>query len=196
MTLDEQIGILLAAKEGKGIERRYVGEGVFTTFANPDKELYDFFCFEYRVVEEPEIVLPSIDWSVLIPEWRWLAQSQNGLVCAFTHKPEPGHCSWVHRDGEAITSGHLSSLKPGKGDWRKLIVERPAEKEPWYPDDSGEWIEWGGGDCPVLGTKYVQIMLRYERDNRACGSVRFTAGPLLWRHDGGQSDIVAYKVVK
>lgn len=59
----------------------------------------------------------------------------------------------------------------------------------------GEWIEWGGGDCPVAEDTVVEIKLRNGLSND--GSV---VG-FEWRHGFGafgyetDDDIIAYRVV-
>lgn len=58
--------------------------------------------------------------------------------------------------------------------------------------EKSEWIKWEGGKCPVaLGTK-IAVLLR-------SGSTYLSEeedGMLRWGHNGGGSDIVAYRVVK
>lgn len=71
----------------------------------------------------------------------------------------------------------------------------PDEK-PWYPDDSGEWVEWAGGPCPVVYGAFVVILLRSYRENRDASMITPRNAVLCkWRHDGAGDDIVAYRVV-
>ncbi|WP_063750542.1 hypothetical protein [Paraburkholderia bannensis] len=82
----------------------------------------------YRVLPKPEeLVLPSIDWSHVAAEYRWLVQDGSGS--AYLSPKEPAvfdaqgggwAAFWLVKDAT-----HFSSFKPGKGDWRKLIVQRP-----------------------------------------------------------------------
>ncbi|MFP3758507.1 hypothetical protein SB751_32000, partial [Cupriavidus sp. SIMBA_020] len=42
----------------------------------------------YRVLPKPEeLVLPSIDWSHVAPQWKWLVQDEGGVVTLFDHRP-------------------------------------------------------------------------------------------------------------
>lgn len=56
----------------------------------------------------------------------------------------------------------------------------------------GEWIEWGGGGCPVGDATLVD--LRY-RDNTVAWGVRLgDDGAFRWDHIGNRYDIVAYRL--
>ncbi len=53
-----------------------------------------------------------------------------------------------------------------------------------------DWIEWGGGMCPVELDAIVECKLR--NDFRHTRLSRY----LFWGHDGDLSDIIAYRIVK
>lgn len=56
--------------------------------------------------------------------------------------------------------------------------------------DQGEgWIEWRGGECPV--DREAQVDIKFSG---AWGGIG-RAGSMFWSHDGGDSDIIAYRVV-
>ena len=68
----------------------------------------------------------------------------------------------------------------------------------WYPDNSGEWIEYDGSGQPVEDDVPVEIIVAYERDEQAYVPVFHRAESLRWsatRNDPS-CDIVAYKVCK
>lgn len=47
------------------------------------------------------------------------------------------------------------------------------EEKPWYPDDSGEWIEHTPGEDPGLDPDQVVFCLfRKEREDKTCNYVR------------------------
>lgn len=54
----------------------------------------------------------------------------------------------------------------------------------------GEWIEWGGGECPVGSYSKVETRLR-------CGlySDADEAQLIYWNHTGRGSDIIAYRII-
>ena len=53
-----------------------------------------------------------------------------------------------------------------------------------------DWIEWGGGECPVELDVIVEYKLR--SDLRCTRVARY----LFWGHDGDSDDIIAYRIVK
>jgi hypothetical protein len=53
------------------------------------------------------------------------------------------------------------------------------------------WIQWNGGDCPVLPDTAVEIRFRDGFTHRSNA-----AGHWKWIHCGGASDIDAYRVIK
>ena len=55
-----------------------------------------------------------------------------------------------------------------------------------------DWIEWGGGKCPVDGC--VPVKVRF-RDGRECSGVA-DDWSLCWFNDNGGANIIAYRIVK
>lgn len=68
----------------------------------------------------------------------------------------------------------------------------------WYPDDSGEWVEYGGSDQPVEDDVVVEVLLQGERYERCW--IKYPLKAREWEWDWGASvgntKIVAYKVVE
>ena len=52
--------------------------------------------------------------------------------------------------------------------------------------NSGEWIDWAGGDCPVGSDVIVRL--------RSGKVFEYHAPWLMWAHLGDECDIVAYQV--
>ncbi|UIS65511.1 hypothetical protein [Acidovorax phage AP1] len=84
------------------------------------------------------------------------------------------------------------------------ILSNSAELEPatpWYPDDSGEWVEvpedleaWPPG---LDGSELIEVLMRGERDYKGWTPDSDLAPRWDWAHPPGhRSRIVAYKVVK
>ena len=80
------------------------------------------------------------------------------------------------------------------------IVEPAAKDAPWYPDDSGEWVEVPPGTCALPKgldpCTNLEVLLRKERASK---TYRRRAEPALnwtheWLHEGGSTP-VAYKIV-
>lgn len=68
----------------------------------------------------------------------------------------------------------------------------PIAEKPWYPDDSGEWVEHDGGRMPdgLNSSKNVEIISPDERKRKEYTMIKFDPVGLDWSY------IVAYKVAK
>ena len=75
-------------------------------------------------------------------------------------------------------------------------TDSPVEK--WYPDDSGEWIEYDGSGQPVDDDIEVEVLLAEERERRRYDIVQQLPKYWYWDKDVNHPGIVvvAYKVVK
>lgn len=72
----------------------------------------------------------------------------------------------------------------------KVVREQPAANEkPWYPDDSGSWVETHGVDPELSDRLRVQILAEIERDRKMHIPTAFLPSVVNWPR------IVAYKVV-
>lgn len=76
----------------------------------------------YRAKPAP-VTKPSIDWSHVAPEWKWLAQNADGSAYIYKETPIVADSVWV--GGELIRVHHLASFVPGTCDWRDSLVTRP-----------------------------------------------------------------------
>lgn len=90
-----------------------------------------------------------------------------------------------------ITSSEVISPKVSL---ESTDIDSPVEN--WYPDDSGEWIEYDGSGQPVEDDIMVEILMRWERKEERCNPEKFLALEFAWSNSGYDSDIVAYKVCK
>lgn len=62
------------------------------------------------------------------------------------------------------------------------------------PPFASSWIEWPGGECPVLPGTVVEYRMR-EPVFPNEGTFQDIARDLEWPHTGGPSDIIAYRIV-
>ena len=102
------------------------------------------------------------------------------------------------RDEDAeITSSEVISPKVSL---ESTDIGSPVEE--WYPDDSGEWIEYDGSGQPVGDDELVEVLLLHERDAHECKQTAILARRWCWDWCRGwlafseDANIVAYKVVK
>lgn len=77
-----------------------------------------------------------------------------------------------------------------------IIVDKTNPLKPWYPDNSGEWIEYYGGGRSVSPTRVVEFLLRIEREEQCYDPQPSLARDCDWSVEGLGGDIVAYKVCK
>jgi len=59
--------------------------------------------------------------------------------------------------------------------------------------DGMNWIDWGGGECPVGYDTLVDCWLRGE--SSPCKDPQ-EARAWYWRHDGDAFDIIKYRIVR
>ena len=99
----------------------------------------------------------------------------------------------MREEDDKITS--LEVISP-KVSLESTDIDSPVEN--WYPDNSGEWIEYDGSGQPVEDGVLVEIVIAYERYERGYAPVFHRAEDLRWsaNPDDPSCDIVAYKVVK
>ena len=74
--------------------------------------------------------------------------------------------------------------------------------KPWYPDNSGEWVEYDGSGQPVEDDVLVEVLLLHERDAHEYKQKKSKAWRWCWDCCSDwlafseDENIVAYKVVK
>jgi hypothetical protein len=85
---------------------------------------YDFnSSITYRVKPAP-LTKPSIDWSHVAPEFKWLARDQCGDTYLYAFKPDAEVFVWV-TEGVFCECKGFASYSPGTCAWRDSLVERP-----------------------------------------------------------------------
>ncbi|XZG69281.1 hypothetical protein ACTSKR_11515 [Chitinibacteraceae bacterium HSL-7] len=76
--------------------------------------------FNYRKA----LTKPSIDWSHVAPEWKWLATHKNGDSYLHNTEPRIDGSAWAGTHF-CISAKNFASFKPGTCDWRDSLVMRP-----------------------------------------------------------------------
>lgn len=131
------------------------------------------------------------------PSVEWLHDAIMATAGAATLQPEDGV-----RD---VLADHLSTLVQ---QYRKLFVSatplphlRAVEEKPWYPDDSGEWVELPDklSTMPpelTVATR-INVLTNSDRAGKKWTFVLIPAGHWNWTISAGApGHIVAYKVIK
>lgn len=77
----------------------------------------------YRI--KPDLgEMPSIDWSHVHPDYKWLAVGNSGKVFLYKEKPEVAGNYWS-TDTEYAEACAFASYKRGNAAWDKSLVKRP-----------------------------------------------------------------------
>ena len=99
----------------------------------------------------------------------------------------------MRKEDAEITS--LEVISP-KVSLESTDIDSPVEN--WYPDNSGEWVEYDGSGQPVEDDVLVEVVMVVERYERDYFSMSSRAEDLRWSAslNDPSCDIVAYKVVK
>ena len=78
----------------------------------------------YRVKPQP-LTKPSIDWSHLKDEYKWLARDEDGTPYVYDSKPYINIYGWSIDDDVFTEVTAFKSFKPGTCDWKDSLIERP-----------------------------------------------------------------------
>ena len=69
-------------------------------------------------------IKPSIDWSHVNENFKWLAMDADGTFHIYTDKPLQGNRQWT-TNLPCTPAVHFASFTPGTCDWRDSLVKRP-----------------------------------------------------------------------
>ena len=98
----------------------------------------------------------------------------------------------MREEDDKITSSGVISPKVSL---ETTDIDSPVEN--WYPDDSGEWVEYDGSGQPVEDDVEIEALLSHERESRSYLPGKADAEDWCWKLGRlAGADIVAYKVVK
>lgn len=126
MTREEtakRIKIMQHFVDGGEVEsRRHVGR---LSWGDDDDPYWDWFDMEYRIKETKD---QFTDWSVLPPEYKWIARNRTGDAWAGTEPPRLSLATQYWRWGgtkHLISVDMLTVFKRGTCDWQDSLIERP-----------------------------------------------------------------------
>ena len=111
---------------------------VFVKFQNYD-ELHISYTMEGRFHSQGNITLfphpvevikvlskPSIDWSHVKGEYKWLSVDKDGNAFVYKNEPERSENDyWFCLKGDLFEVNGLASYIPGTCDWKESLIERP-----------------------------------------------------------------------
>ena len=116
---------------------------VYVKFQNYD-ELYISYTMEGKFHNQGNITLfpypvevvkasikPSIDWSHVKGEYKWLSVDKDGSAYVYEDEPErSGSDYWFSHNGSLNEVNGLASYTPGTCDWQDSLVKRPEGETP------------------------------------------------------------------
>lgn len=79
-----------------------------------------------KIVQGESATKPSIDWSHVKGEYKWLAVDKDGSAYVYENEPEhSGSDHWLIHNGSLNEVSGLASYTPGTCDWEHSLVKRP-----------------------------------------------------------------------
>ena len=82
--------------------------------------------FPYPVEVVKASIKPSIDWSHVKGEYKWLSVDKDGSVYVYANEPEHSESNyWYSQEGIHYEVSGLASYTPGTCDWQDSVVKRP-----------------------------------------------------------------------
>ena len=99
----------------------YTGEGHILSRGNRT-----LFHHPVKIVQDESAIKPSIDWSHVKGEYKWLSVNKDGSAYVYTNEPErSGSDCWYSHNGSFNEVNGLASYTPGTCDWQDSLVKRP-----------------------------------------------------------------------
>ena len=79
-----------------------------------------------KIVQDESATKPSIDWSHVKGEYKWLSVDKDGSVYVYENEPEHSERDyWYSQEGTHYEVSGLASYTPGTCDWQDSLVKRP-----------------------------------------------------------------------
>ncbi len=92
----------------------------------PNSTNHSLFQHPVKIVQDESATKPSIDWSHVKGEYKWLSVDKDGCAYVYTDEPErSGSDCWYSHNGGLNKVNGLASYTPGTCDWKESLVERP-----------------------------------------------------------------------
>ena len=97
----------------------YTAEGKYHEAANVT-------LFPYPVEIVKAATKPSIDWTQIKDEYKWLAVDENGCAFVYENEPDIGGSDYWCPSGANFRVNGLVSYSRGTCDWKDSLVKRPT----------------------------------------------------------------------
>ena len=126
-------GIVKRIRQESGVEYPVVAvfncnDERIVTYTNDGKYHTDsnVTLFPYPVEIVKAVTKPSIDWSHVKDEYKWLSVDKEGSAYVYENEPEHSESDyWYSQEGIHYEVSGLASYTPGTCDWEDSLVKRP-----------------------------------------------------------------------
>lgn len=119
LSREEQLELFNAWLDGAEIECFDINREVWVYLETPTW----YSGFVYRVIPTK----PSIDWSAVHPDYKWLARDLDGEGYLYAAEPKLNgrKTYWENVVWDQVSAKILTSYNPGTCDWKDSLVQRP-----------------------------------------------------------------------
>lgn len=121
LSREEQHALFDAYLDGKEIEVITDADTMWRVITIPCWSLVS----TYRIKPVP-LTKPSIDWSAISKECKYLARSKSGYGYLFKHRPHIMYnVGWAGQISSPIAAEVFTSYVAGTCDWQDSLIQRP-----------------------------------------------------------------------
>lgn len=114
-----------------------------------------------------------------------------GVVFGYREEPHLKKNIWLANNDLGHADVTVKRYDAVADDWATAIITREQYEAALDAKNDG-WIDWHGGECPVLEGVLVEVKYRNEKNYHIKGVNR--AGRWSWAHYGTDGDIIAYRL--
>lgn len=120
LTDEEAAAIFLAHRRGEAIETL----NAYNEWVKVSRPCWVYESV-YRIKPEPPPHKHSIDWSHVAPQFKWMAEDEDGSAWIYDAPPSLDAEEWW-REGDVVArvDDLFASYRPGTCDWKDSLVER------------------------------------------------------------------------
>ena len=112
---------LVKVRFGNGEMESYTSKGNLLSRGNRT-----LFHHPVKIVQDESATKPSIDWSHVKGEYKWLSVDKDGSAYVYENEPEHSERDyWYSQEGTHYEVSGLASYTPGTCDWQDSLVKRP-----------------------------------------------------------------------
>ncbi len=119
--IDTMIAVMQAYADGAKIEQRELGDPTLT-WEGTAIPLWNWARFRFRIA----VTKPSVDWSCVSDEFKFLATDASGRTFLYSKEPAADEVTkvWYSPGSSICTADILASFRKGNCPWQDSVVKR------------------------------------------------------------------------